>query len=182
MNNVKDSALSKLLKTYIEDYKEVARKRATEFLESKLKDMEEVNWDLDAIAPYPSTVKRNYIGDYKTALAKHKLYHNITTYVKPTRMMGEPNLRKRDPKIEERFIKMNVDAAENSYLSFIAKMEKKVGKEIKEADIDGSIWTNAFLTVTTVDGEIQKWKTQMIINFSKYNKIFNQFPTRRIKG
>lgn len=47
--------------------------------------------------------------------------------------------------------------------------------------MSGNIWTGTTLMVTTNDGEEQIWNTQMIINFSKYQKMFNQFPSRRKK-
>ena len=109
------------------------------------------------------------------------LYIQLTTFDGATQAYNGPNLRKRYPQSEERFINNSIKKAEEKYLLFILKMESKINKEIIKAAIDGTIWTNALITVETVDGEIQVWKTKMIINFSKYNKMFNQFPTRRIK-
>jgi hypothetical protein len=71
--------------------------------------------------------------------------------------------------------------AEDAYRDFMEKMIQKIGKPVVDATMTGSIWTNAVLHVTTDDGEEQSWKTQMILNFSKYQKMFNQFPSRRIK-
>ena len=45
--------------------------------------------------------------------------------------------------------------------------------------------TNPFdasvVKVTTVDGSSFKLSTKTIINFSKLGKLFNQFPTRKVK-
>ena len=60
-------------------------------------------------------------------------------------------------------------------------MITKIGKPVTNAKMAGNIWTNAVLTVTTNDGEEQVWNTKMILNFSKYQKMFNQFPSRRKK-
>jgi D-xylose transport system substrate-binding protein len=71
--------------------------------------------------------------------------------------------------------------AEDAYRNFMEKMIQKIGKPVVGAKMTGSIWTNAVLTVTTEDNEEQVWHTQMILNFSKYQKMFNQFPSRRKK-
>lgn len=49
-----------------------------------------------------------------------------------------------------------------------------------EADMTGNPWHGSTLHVTCVDGEKQSWNTQMIINQSKYQKLFNQFPSRGV--
>ena len=43
------------------------------------------------------------------------------------------------------------------------------------------MWSYSFLYVTTPSNGDQCWKTQQIINQSKLGKLFNQFPTRKIK-
>jgi hypothetical protein len=81
----------------------------------------------------------------------------------------------------EKYVKANVDAAHQDYMAWVNKMTKKIGKGVKRAHISGSPWTGSTLDVTTNDGEEQIWTTHMIINYSKYNKAFNQFPSRRKK-
>jgi hypothetical protein len=76
---------------------------------------------------------------------------------------------------------MNKKGAEDAYRDFMEKMIQKIGKPVVDAKMTGNIWTNAVLTVTTDDNEEQVWHTQMILNFSKYQKMFNQFPSRRKK-
>jgi len=81
----------------------------------------------------------------------------------------------------DRYIEMNKQGAEDAYRNFMEKMIQKIGKPVVDAKMTGNIWTNAVLTVNTDDGEEQVWHTQMILNFSKYQKMFNQFPSRRKK-
>ena len=76
---------------------------------------------------------------------------------------------------------MSVQGAEASYRDFMHKMITKIGKPVVNAKMTGNIWTSAVLTVNTNDGEEQVWNTKMILNFSKYQKMFNQFPSRRKK-
>jgi hypothetical protein len=80
-----------------------------------------------------------------------------------------------------RYIELNVKGAEEAYRNFMAKMIQKIGRPVVDAKMTGNIWTNAVLHVTTNDGEKQTWNTQMILNISKYQKMFNQFPTRKVK-
>ncbi|MGL6228619.1 MAG: hypothetical protein ACRC3J_05325 [Culicoidibacterales bacterium] len=66
-----------------------------------------------------------------------------------------------------------------SFDAYVAKLESKVG-ECDTAVLDGSLWHGSVLTVTKND-VVEKWKTQMIINVSSLGKLFNQFPTRKMK-
>lgn len=63
--------------------------------------------------------------------------------------------------------------------SYLAKLAKKIGARINSANLQGSIWTDCLLHVYTETGE-QVWSTRVIINRSVYNKLFNQWPTRRV--
>jgi hypothetical protein len=56
----------------------------------------------------------------------------------------------------------------------------KIGKEITSARTNGLIWDCATIWAFCTDGEEQVWHTQCIINRSVYNKLFNQWPTRRL--
>lgn len=63
---------------------------------------------------------------------------------------------------------------------YIYKLSKKIGKPVKTATHEGSLWTNCKLTVTCEDGETQVWHTKCIFNCSCLGKVFNQWPTRRV--
>ncbi len=64
---------------------------------------------------------------------------------------------------------------------FICKLVAKVG-EVTEASIAGNhIWGESYLTVTTIAGAKQTWKTQQIVNVSVLGNYFNQWPTRLMK-
>jgi hypothetical protein len=110
-----------------------------------------------------------------------QVYQMLT---KPTQShfgRDEPHTVAPDRSKIEHYVKLNVQGAEDAYRGFMQKMIEKIGKPVIDAKMTGSIWTNAVLTVTTDDGDQQVWSTKMIINFSKYNKMFNQFPSRRKK-
>lgn len=72
-------------------------------------------------------------------------------------------------------------AASVQFDEFVTKLEGKVG-EYDSCELNGNfIWSHSVLTVKKSDGSIEKWKTQMITNYSKYDLAFNQFPTRKVK-
>ncbi len=174
------SALINLLKSHIEEYKTVTREQARKFLDSKINELEKAQWDLNKVAPAPSSLLGR--SEYKIAQDKRNLYMSITSGKSSTIPNRDlPYIRNPDSNKIASYINKTVESAESSYNEFIAKMVSKIGKPVIEADLKGNIWTNATLTVKTDDGEIQKWSTQIIINFSKYQRMFNQFPTRRIK-
>jgi hypothetical protein len=95
--------------------------------------------------------------------------------------VGQPDIREPNPQGIARYVEMSVQGAEASYRDFMHKMITKIGKPVVNAKMTGNIWTSAVLTVNTNDGEEQVWNTKMILNFSKYQKMFNQFPSRRKK-
>lgn len=74
-----------------------------------------------------------------------------------------------------------IDMAKAQFDAYVVKLTQKVGSyDTAEIEAIGGLWGNSILTVTK-DGVKTKWKTQIIVNFSKYGMPFNQFPTRVIK-
>ena len=176
------SSLIKIFESHLKEYKDMAKTRATEFVNDKLEILKKAGWDIDKVAPRADRVSRYGTGDYKTASAKRSLYSSITKSKSDNyHVRGEPNIVGPDRTMIERYIDTAVKGAEESYRNFMGKMIQKIGKPVIDAKMTGNIWTNAILTVTTDDGEEQVWNTKMILNFSKYQTMFNQFPSRRKK-
>ena len=171
------SSLIKVLESHLNEYKDMAKQRAEEFVKNKLDYLKKHDWILNKAAPYPS----GYGTDYKMAQSQRSLYTSITKSKSSSLRVGEPDIREPDQQKIDRYVKNSVDGAEASYREFMQKMITKIGKPVVNAKMAGNIWTNAVLTVTTNDGEEQVWNTKMILNFSKYQTMFNQFPTRRKK-
>lgn len=169
-------ALIKILESHIEEYKDMARKEAKKFIEDRLNFLKKHDWDLDKAVPHT----KNY-NDYKAVEQKRSFYRSITKAKETRTRPSDPDIRIPNQEMINHYIDMNVKGAEDSYHEFIGKMIQKIGKPVVKADMRGNIWTNATLIVTTDDGEEQVWNTKMILNFSKYQKMFNQFPTRRKK-
>ena len=174
------SSLIKIFQSHLEEYKNMAKKRSEEFVNDKLDILKKYDMDLDKVAPIPNS-RTMGVSEYRSAEAKRNLYRSFVKPVSDRRHTGQPYTVKANQVMIDHYVQMNVNAAEEAYQNFMAKMIQKIGKSVIDAKMTGNIWTNATLHVTTDDGEKQVWNTQMIINFSKYQKMFNQFPSRRKK-
>lgn len=174
------SALIKIFDSHMKEYIAMAEKRAKDFVNDRLETLKKHDWDLNKVAPMPNS-RTMGSSEYKSAQAKRDLYRSITKSTASVLRPGEPDIREANHAMIDRYVEMNKKGAEDAYRNFMEKMIQKIGKPVVDAKMTGNIWTNAVLTVTTDDGEEQVWHTQMILNFSKYNKMFNQFPTRRKK-
>jgi hypothetical protein len=172
--------LIKIFESHMNEYIAMAEKRAKAFVDDKLDTLKKHGMDLDKVAPPPNS-RTMGASEYKTAQAKRDLYRSITKSTKNMLSRGEPDIREPNKVMIDRYIEMNKKGAEDAYRNFMEKMIQKIGKPVVDAKMTGNIWTNAVLTVTTDDNEEQVWHTQMILNFSKYQKMFNQFPSRRKK-
>lgn len=170
------SSLIRIFESHMDEYKQRTADEAKAFVKRLLDNLKKDDWDLDKIAPL--SFGRS---DYRMMRNKRDLYQMITKASKSSYGRGEPHIVQPDRAKINRYVEMNVQGAEDSYRGFMEKMIQKIGKPVIDATMTGNIWTNATLTVTTDDGEQQVWSTKMIVNFSKYNKMFNQFPSRRKK-
>jgi len=171
------SSLIKIFESHMKEYLDRARQQATDFVENKLDILKKHDWDLDKVAP---RARSNMGRDaYMSAQNKRSLYTSITKSKSDSVKHGELYIVEPNPALIKHYIEMNVSGAEEAYKGFMQKMIQKIGKPVVDAKMTGNIWTDATLTVTTDDGEQQIWSTKMIINFSKYQKMFNQFPSRR---
>ena len=173
-------ALIKIFESHMNEYIAMAEKRAKEFIDDKLAVLKKHDWDLNKIAPPPNSRTMGST-EYKSAQAKRDLYRSITKSTQSVSRPGDPDIREPRKEMIDRYIEMNKKGAQEAYENFMHKMMQKIGKPVVDATMKGNIWTNAILNVTTDDGEEQVWHTQMILNFSKYQKMFNQFPSRRKK-
>ena len=171
--------LIKILESHMNEYIAMAEKRSKDFVNDKLETLKNHGMDLNKVAPAPNS--RMSQSEYKTAQAKRDVYRSITKSTKSSLSRDEPDIREPNKAMIDRYIEINKKGAEDAYRDFMEKMIQKIGKPVIDAKMTGRIWSNAVLTVTTDDNEQQVWHTQMILNFSKYQKMFNQFPSRRKK-
>ena len=72
------------------------------------------------------------------------------------------------------------ESAEFSFLQFMHKMVLKTGaNKIAKVSFSGKIWNRCTVTIECVNGETIRLNTSIIVNVSKFGKLFNQWPTRK---
>lgn len=168
---VKDEALKKsfrdshslisVLTEHKAEFVQRAKERAKTFYAKYIEEIDKAGGNIDVLAPKP---------DYKMSSSAWKAAADRRHFYSEIARKGLATL------VDEAG-----EHAENDYMAWIAKMTEKIGKVVVDAAMAGNPWTGSTLSVTCVDGEKQTWHTQMIINQSKYQNLFNQFPSRRVK-
>lgn len=160
---------------------DAAATSATNIITKVMTDLESHGWDIRKAAPWPSEVGLKFgTPEYNSAKSKNTLYHSLVQLMTPTYMPGEPEIVKPDEDRQRRFVAEARRDAAYQYEKFILKLEGKIGGH-SAAVLEGNhIWGHSILTVTTPEGT-ERWKTQMIVNVSKLGKLFNQFPSRKVK-
>lgn len=167
------SLVNELMKD-IEEYEKRAFDMAGEQYDKIIKPLDTAGGDLNKVAPYPDS--RMGKESYRQALNYRNLLQSLT---EPK--AGDSNIRVSKPKLKTKYQENYKKAAHDSFIAWIEKMIDKIGSPVVKAESKGDPWRGSTLKVTTKEGEEQTWETQMIINRSKYNELFNQFPSRRKK-
>lgn len=145
-------------------------------------ELEAADWNLEQVAPWPHRMS-SWDRRFAPMRDKAKLYGYFVTHRKSSRSMNETtDFVDMSQKHCDMFVADARRNAADQYDSFVVKLIGKIG-ETTSANLKGNhVWGFSFLTVVTKSGETQIWKTQMIVNVSKYNKLFNQFPSRKVKA
>jgi hypothetical protein len=160
-----------------------AEQHAREWVAKVEKELAAHGWDLEAYAPYPRGM--NSWDPRREALVNH---HNAVQRLtdadksKGYQQYGRaPYFVVMDPEAVERHVEHSMQDAALQYDAFICKMVAKVGPA-QSAELSGShIWGYSFLDVVKPDGSSERWKTQQIVNYSKYGRPYYQWPSRKVK-
>jgi hypothetical protein len=140
--------------------------------------LQENGMDLNAAFPRPHA--RMSRKDYVAMKAAHDKAASLVLPLKSVRRRGEPLVVEMDQDRIAMFIEIIKADAASQFDAYVRKLENKVGKA-DSAEIDNApLWNGSILTVR-VAGEVQRWKTQMILNVSSLGTLFNQWPTRQVK-
>jgi len=152
---------------------------AKDQVERMLKRLEEANWDAKIVNPCVGTYcsRETYMRYQNT----RNFISTITKWTKAVRRPSEPEIVEKDEEGIARYLEQTAKDAGLDFEAFVYKLNKKVG-EVTSAELGSdNVWYDSYLIVIKPDGEKQVWNTQIITNYSKYGKAFNQFPTRQIK-
>lgn len=167
--NPLQSALTK----HLEEYKDKAHKYAGEHYDYLISHLEKHDGDIDKAAPRGNSIK-----DSKDTYLRKNRWRSLLMSVSESK--DGATYKKSKAKKSEYQEKQKASAHEH-YMSWVNKMTTKIGKPVSHAEMSGDPWTGSRLHVKTNDGEEQHWNTKMILNRSKYDTLFNQFPSRRAK-
>lgn len=92
------------------------------------------------------------------------------------------------PDIDDILRRESLRTAEDTVAAFAAKLAGKVDREKAEGAAVVSVasttidrWSSGTTVVRLSDGSEQEWHTQVIVNQSCLGKLFNQWPTRRVR-
>lgn len=139
---------------------------------------------------YPNSTKLNRTA-YAQQLTKYRYCqsHSKPNWGRVSRRLHDPDYRKLDFDTTIEAIKVKaVELAKQSLDGYCAKLSRKIldtsdnGSTLKAEYVGGSNpWGYSHLRVDTSNGQ-QLWRTKMIINVSCLGTVFNQWPTRLVKG
>jgi hypothetical protein len=157
-----------------------ALERASDFVAAIRAQLEKAGWDLEVAAPYPHFTAGKK--EYAVAKARRVTFNRLVTSVSERcRMRNDPDFVRMDDAKVSAFMTAVATEASAQFDAYIAKLSAKVGP-VTSASLDaGHLWVFSHLTVTPVGGAPEVWRTQMIINVSSLGKLFNQWPTRKVK-
>jgi hypothetical protein len=158
-----------------------AEQEAKKLIATVLKRLEEAGWDIAKVAPRASPQVHGYGNAYHQAASLHTLYSSVTASAVRRVFPTDPDIRKASPEAEARFIKGARHDAAVAYVGFVAKLVMKIGTVDSASLVGSHVWGYSVLTVAKADGSVERWKTQQIVNVSKLGKLFNQWPSRKVK-
>lgn len=162
-----------------------AEKDALATVERCRKTLAENSNRLDIVAPYPDSRKFGYqTPAYYQADAKYRLFTRLVKHRDSCHRVGDPQYVDINSEMVDRFVISAKDDAGVAYDLFIAKLIGKIG-ECQTAELSGNhVWGYSFLKVVKKGfpkATVETWKTQQIMNISKLGKLFNQWPSRKMK-
>ena len=156
---------------------EKSRKEAEEYLEKIKARLEKNDFDPYKVVPRPPVqTPQTYDGGYAEKEANKNRY--------PYEQMVARNGSRYEwaENKAQRYIDNCVKGTSDHYDSYVSKMNNKIKNPVSaKFSWVSDVWGSSMLEVTLLDGTTEYWKTQIIVNVSKLGKLFNQWPTRRIK-
>lgn len=138
-------------------------------------------WNLDVVAPRGNSL-RDSKQVYREKMAKHAFFSQFAKPASHSRSMKDPDMRVWSEEGVARFLKIAEENAGLDFDAYVAKLVGKVGEGVEEASVVGRyLWLGSVLSVRKAGGEVERWSTKQIVNFSVYGKAFNQWPSRKVK-
>lgn len=181
--------LSEMIATAIEPKRAAYVAAAVEAAEYRVSQIrEKVEAEGEKAYPRPSSNLSHR--DYMPILNLHNFVWSLCTKQSAYSFKKDstkPDFYMDDAKVARYLDTVRVDA-NASFDAYAEKIASKVFAEgvdyssVKLLASSRSLWNESTLEFTAVDGTVTYWKTQIILNCSVLGKLFNQWPTRKIKG
>ena len=144
-------------------------------VDAMLQKLRENDMDANKVAPYPNgNMSRTA---YMIAKENYYFAREITHPTMLGRSPKDPDFRGESQDGIRRYLYCIAEQAGLDFDAYVNKLTLKVGKCDTAVLLDDQVWYDSMLIVTKGD-VTEKWNTKVITNFSKFNKPFNQFPTR----
>jgi hypothetical protein len=175
-------AVSPLKDLAIERAAQAAHRR----VESLREQLKENDYNINAVAPYPDYHKMSRI-EFQVKVEYHRWAKRMVKTNPnrpPSYQQGLPHYVVMNSSAVASFFDDVRKQAAAHYEAYVAKLNHKIGK-VTEATLTycrHDVWDDSILTVTKVDGTTERWSTKIILNHSVHGKLFNQWPTRKLKG
>jgi hypothetical protein len=175
------STLVNVLVEHLEEYAARAVKMAGEQYDANMDFLKKHDWNLDKAAPLTDG-EPSWSDKGRRERERREWFLSLTEAngTETNKRTGDKIIRKASAKIKKAYQDESERNARASYMAWVQKMIEKIGKPVVKAKATGNPWNGSVLEVETDDGGTQRWKTQMILNTSKYGKLFNQFPSRKM--
>jgi len=189
MTKLTEERTLELVTETVEPQRQHAVAAAEEFAKKKIESMREElakhDFDMDLAAPQPQAWRCSQT-QYRAAKAREFMFDQVTSMDSSRRDRYDPHPRSYVVIDDEKCRRFIAEAAENAssqYDQFAHKLAGKIGPGAVTVSIRGShVWGYSILTVEMDDQSELYWKTTMILNCSKLGKVFNQFPSRKVKN
>ena len=178
------SIIAKATQPLKEEALRETQKKADAFAASIKRELEEHNFDVSAIVPPLPSLGRNvdvwspeykeYQNRKKTRDAERNVYLQF--------LKRDADGYSWSSQLEDHYVQVCLEGVAQQYDSFVAKMNHKIENPVAaEFAWVRNVWGDSRLLVTLADGTKELWQTKIILNVSKLGKLFNQWPTRRLK-
>jgi hypothetical protein len=155
------------------------------YVENTIKPLlAEHGYDINKAAPRPNGMRdsrASYVFKQNFRAQIQSITESANSNEWGYRKHGDPELVRIS---EERYARVREQVRKDAGASFdayVAKLTAKVGEGVSSASVVGHLWDYSILTVEK-NGSTEQWRTQQILNVSCLGKVFNQWPTRKMKG
>lgn len=166
----------------IDEARERGQRMAEDLIEQVRLDLAAAGNDVQQFAPYPRSTQHRR-KDYERMLMRYQLVRAITKppagFVAPVRH-GAPEYREISGEACKHFIDQSRREAAEQYEAFVEKLVEKIGSCDSATLVGSHVWSSSLLTVRKGQ-RYEYWRTKQIVNVSKLGRLFNQWPTRKIK-